>query len=266
MVTGWADAVDRDGSSLLDVPLLVAHGTRLAVRDGVRLVRDSRLPAPVDRYGVPCASPERAVYDAMRLAADDRAAVVVMDMATAAVITSMARVAAFSATQVRRPGAGQVCRGLALASESSRSPRETLMRLTWVLDAGLPSPLVNRAVHDRAGRFVGVADLLDVEAGVAGEYDGALHRDRARHRRDVARHQRFRGVGIETFTVVAGDNTATQVERMHSARRRALWLPEYERGWVLGEPDARELSLDDDQAEFEALHHDRVDLGPDSWE
>ena len=255
MVTGWAalrllgggffDGVGPDGSTLLEVPLLIGHRTRIASRPGVRLVRDTRMPTPIRVYGVACAGPERATYDAMRLAEDDREAVVALDMAAAAGITSIRRVRSFAGTQVRRPGADRVRRALALASEHSRSPQETRFRLVWVLDAGLPPPLVNRAVLDRAGRLVGVADLLDVEAGVTGEYDGAVHRGRARHRRDVARNDRFRGVELETFTVVAGDDVATQVARMHAARSRARWLPAAERAWVVAPLDPREMTLDE---------------------
>ena len=178
----------------LAVPMLIGHHTRMATRPGVRLVRDTRLPAPIRVCGVACASPERATYDAMRLAEDDREAVVVLDMAAAAEITSIRRVASFVDRQVRRPGVDRVRRALPLASEHSRSPQETRLGLVWVIDAGLPPPLVNRAVQDRSGRLVGVADLLDVEAGVAGEYDGAVHRARARHRKDVERLERFRAV------------------------------------------------------------------------
>src|SRR3954447_802486 len=64
---------------------------------------------------------------------------------------------------------------LDLASEDSRSPNETRMRLVWVLDAGLPVPAVNQPVYDLDGRLLGVADLLDVAAGVVGEYDGEDH-------------------------------------------------------------------------------------------
>lgn len=266
VVTGWAalrlfgggffDGQAPDGSTPLDVPVLVPHTTRIAGRPGVRVLRDTRTPRPVDRHEVPCAPPERAVYDEMRLAADDREAVVVMDMAAAAGITSIRRVTRSARDEVRRPGAGRVRRGLLLASESSRSPTETRMRLVWELDAGFPAPLVNRAVLDGAGRLVGVADLLDVEAGVAGEYDGAVHRARARHRKDVARQERFRSVGLETFTVVAGDDVATQVGRMRAARDRALWLQPEQRRWSVVPRDERELTLDEwlDQRDASAGH------------
>ena len=47
------------------------------------------------------------------------------------------------------------------------------MRLVWVLDAGLPAPLVNQHVGDERGRLLGKADIFDPVAGVFGEYDAA---------------------------------------------------------------------------------------------
>lgn len=46
------------------------------------------------------------------------------------------------------------------------------MRLVYVLDAGLPDPLVNHPVLDAAGHFLGTPDLLDPQSGHAVEYDG----------------------------------------------------------------------------------------------
>ena len=61
------------------------------------------------------------------------------------------------------------------------------MRLVWVLDAGWPHPSCNRTVFATSGEILGRPDLLDLTTGVVGEYNGALHRGRARHRSDVAR-------------------------------------------------------------------------------
>jgi hypothetical protein len=108
------------------------------------------------------------------------------------------------------------------------------MMLTWRLDAGFPPPLMNREVLDSAGRRLAVVDLLDAESGAYGEYDGEAHRNRARHRRDVERAEALREVGLEGFTIVAGDSVAVQVARMRAARRRALWLPEGSRPWRVG--------------------------------
>ncbi len=48
-----------------------------------------------------------------------------------------------------------------LASEHSRSPNETRLRLIVELDAGITALHVNCPVHDRDGRLLGIADLLD---------------------------------------------------------------------------------------------------------
>lgn len=107
------------------------------------------------------------------------------------------------------------------------------MRLVWLLDAELPTPRINVDVRDRFGGFVCRPDLLDVESGTMGEYDGEGHRTRAQHRADEARLDRARAVGLERFTVVAGDSVETQVARMRAARERALWLPAPQRAWVV---------------------------------
>ena len=124
-----------------------------------------------------------------------------------------------------------------LADEDSRSPKETEMRLVWMLDAGFPRPFSNRAVLDRRGRLLGVADLLDLEAGVVGEYDGGDHADKRRRRRDARREDAFREVGLEPFKVVTGDldDTDLVVGRMTRARSRALWLTPSECRWTLDE-------------------------------
>ena len=112
------------------------------------------------------------------------------------------------------------------------------MRLCWVIDAGLPEPVCNREVFDLDGNLIGVPDLFDPVAGLVGEYDGADHKDRARHRRDVAREERFRDHGLEYFEVVGGDlrNRGLVVDRMLNARRRAKFLPPESCAWTLTPP------------------------------
>ncbi len=97
------------------------------------------------------------------------------------------------------------------------------MRLIWTLDAGQPAPLCNWPIADLDGRRLGKPDLLSVELGVYGEYDGAEHRSRSRHRSDVAREQGFLNAGLEGFVVVGPDldDTSLVVDRMLAAVRRA---------------------------------------------
>lgn len=63
---------------------------------------------------------------------------------------------------------------LALASGRVRSPWESRLRVLYVVDGGLPTPEVNAPVTDlRTGEIVAEADLLDHDAGLVLEFDGA---------------------------------------------------------------------------------------------
>ncbi|WP_183097998.1 hypothetical protein [Nocardioides pelophilus] len=94
-----------------------------------------------------------------------------------------------------------------------------------------------------------VVDEIWPETGVAGEYDGALHRDRSRHRTDVARSELMRGHGVEPFVIVAGDGPEVQIARMVAARERAA-ARSVPRSWTLEPPawapEPPALSLDDE--------------------
>ncbi len=258
-VTGWAacrlwggnffDGLETDGRTPIPVPLVVGSG-QIRPDEKVRVARD-RLPAEevVRRFGVPCTTRERAVFDAARMAPGLREAVVALDMAAAAEITSPTRVAAYAAGHRGWRGVRQVQRALPLASELSRSPNETRTRLIWVLDAGLPHPLVNRAVFDLTGRLLAIVDLLDVEAGLVGEFDGADHRAASRHSKDVEREDRLRRHGLEYVTVTGPDlaDTARVARRILAARQRARGLDPERRRWTVQPPPWWEVAppLDD---------------------
>lgn len=257
-VTGWAalrlygaaffDGLAPDGRTVLPVPLacprkLIATaesvGSRVSLAGHrIRLVQ-----------GVRCVGVERAVVDEIARVADLREAVVVIDMACAARITSRHRLRSYLQRHAR-VGNGVVDAALDLAVESSLSPQETRMRLVWVLDGGWPEPLCNQVVYTVAGDLLGKPDLLDPYLGVCGEYDGALHRSRARHRWDVGRIDEFRRAGLEPFVIVAGDSREVQLRRMGTARARARSRAHERRGWTLDPPPWRPeppwTSLDDE--------------------
>ncbi|MDN5762950.1 MAG: hypothetical protein L0H41_11605 [Microlunatus sp.] len=94
-------------------------------------------------------------------------------------------------------------------------------------------------------------DLLDVEAGLAIEYDGARwrstraagHRDRDQHREDNVGEERLERAGLEAVRVDKTDLTRYQQklrERLVSARddgshrnrRRDRWTIEEPQGWL----------------------------------
>lgn len=138
---------------------------------------------------------------------------------------------------------------LTYASERSRSPGESRLRLVWQLDAGLPRPLVNQEIFTRDGRLIGVADLLDPVAGLVGEYDGADHLRTSRRSRDTTREEKMRRVGLEYVDAVAPDlhRPADLAGRIRSVRSRAEFEEPSQRRWTLQAPAGwpREPSLDD---------------------
>jgi hypothetical protein len=252
VVTGWAalrlhgaaffDGLGTDGQTEREV-LLLGPGSITPGR-GARL---GRTPIPKDqwgwRFGMAVADPERALADELGVLDDLRDRVPAVDMALAAELTSLRRLRAWS--QAARPRHRErLWAALGLASEGSRSPQETRMRLTWVLDARLPTPLCNQPIYDSAGRLLGVPDLLEPVAGVVGEYDGAEHRSSARHRRDVDREARFRAAGLEYFAAVGSDirDHDRLADRMWATYQRARQHP---RRWTLTSQHSRELTLDE---------------------
>lgn len=237
MLTGWAvlrlaGAAYFEGKDA-EVPVLLAHTSRIRA-PGVLVSRTRRaLPTPVNLYGVPCAPAEVALLHELTREPDDRECVVKVEMALLAGVVHRDRL--WEVVLGARRVHSRVLEAVERGSGEYRSPPEVRMALVWEQDAGHPRALPNRAVLDRAGNRLAVVDLLDPEAGVFGEYDGDAHRSRARHRRDTDRAEKLRDVGLESFTVVAGDPVGIQVARMRAARRRAAWTPESQRAWRVGE-------------------------------
>jgi hypothetical protein len=221
------------------VPLAVRHGdVRSQAGFAVTSERLTRSQFTVVD-GLQISVAVRSVLFEMRYAASARHAAAVLSMAAAADLVSIDEARAF-ATPGLNGWIGIPCarEGIELAEENCWSPPEFDMVLTWRLDAGLPRPLCNHPVFDRAGRLIGTPDLIDVEAGVVGEYDGALHLHGARRTRDLAREDEFRRVGLEHFVVVAGDirHQDRVVQRMVDARSRARHEAESTRDWTVVPP------------------------------
>ena len=114
-------------------------------------------------------------------------------------------------------------RVLGLVVPGAESPMESRLRLIWIR-GGLPRPLVNVPLYDRdTGYVLGRPDLLDDEAGVAVEYDGAHHRGPTRSCRQRARTQARAG----RAALIRFDNQdALRISRtlavMQEARQRGL--------------------------------------------
>ena len=244
-VTGWAalrllgggyfDGLARDGFTRLPVPV-AANGDRVRSGPGLdvrRVVVDEA--DVVIRYGVRCATPERALFDAVRWASsrDDR--VVAIDMAAAAGLTSPRRLKVYVMSRRHVHGRMPVVEATWWADELAESPQEVRLRLIWRRRFSWSPPLVNRTVLDLRGRTLGTPDLVDERLGLAAEYDGAEHRKRGRHRRDVRRLDDFQRAGLEIATFVGADleDEELVVDRLRATAERAGRLP---RRWRLADP------------------------------
>lgn len=255
VVTGWAalrlmggayfDGLAEGGRTRLPVPLAAGRAGTLKSGRGALVSREPLEESEIHRVqGIRCTRPTRALFDEMRRTGDPRAAIVDLDMAAAARLVAIWEMADYAAARTTWRRASVVAAALPWADERSRSPAESRMRLVWVLDAGLPPPLCNRPVFDLRGRHLGTPDLLDVEAGVVGEYDGAVHLRTGRRARDIAREGRFRASGLEYFTIVGSDlhDRELVVQRMLTTRDRALSL-DRPQVWTIEPPDGWEPHL-----------------------
>jgi hypothetical protein len=174
----------------------------------------------------------------MRYAESWRRAVVALDMAAYNDLVSLEEQTEFLSHQNGWTGIPQARKALQFADENSWSPAETLMRLTWVIDAELPPPLCNQPVFDLHGRHLGTPDLLDVETGLMGEYDGPDHLQRAQRARDIQRAGLLHAHDLESVTMVAEDfrDLDGYLRRLRDARRRAQRNSAHPRTWTIEPP------------------------------
>jgi Protein of unknown function (DUF559) len=258
-VTGWAgcrlhgaqffDGIGPDGRTLQPVTLAVDKSGKNRSDGRAQVFYDAIAPGERTlRHGVPTLSAVRCVADAIRHASGLREAVIAADMMAAAQLVALDQIRHYSHTC--RAGK-RIRAALDLASEFSRSPNETRLRLMWVLDAGLRSPLVNCPVRDRAGRLLGIADLLDPESGLVVEFDGADHRSATQQSRDAAKDAALRHVGLEVVRVTGLDllRPALVVNRLEEALARTDSEPASRRGWLAHPPtsDLHDRLVDQEQ-------------------
>ncbi len=175
--------------------------------------------------GVRVTSPLRTAFDLGRLAPSDTEAVVVLDAAAAGLGVDLPGLASYARSHPRWRGTPRLRRGLRLADPRSRSAQESRFRVLWQVDAGLPRPRWNWSVRARDGHLLAVVDLLDVEAGVVGEYDGGDHAPADRRAVDNARHEVLERHGLRVVRLAGGDLTSGRrrtVLRLQGARSDGL--------------------------------------------
>jgi hypothetical protein len=247
-VTGWAalhwlschwfDGLERDGATPRKV-CLATGDIHVREQSGVAICEEKLDPRDlVVVDGLRITTALRSVLFEMRYAPTERLAVVALDMAMFSDAVSTAEVAVYAAAHTSWTGIPQARDAIPHSDENAWSPQEVLMRLTWTFDAGRPRPMCNVPIFDRAGRHLGTPDLLDPEAGIVGEYDGALHLLGHQRARDVRREHAFRSAGLEYVTMLAADNAEPSdfVRRVRGAYDRAKYEPESRREWTIVPP------------------------------
>lgn len=247
-VTGWAGLAwmgarwfdgSGPGSGRRPVPLVTA-GDDIRPQPGIAVSAERLDPRDLlvlDQVRLTTAV--RSAWFEARYAETLPDAVVVIDMACYDDLVSIDELADWSHEHPAWTGAPRFRSALALARENAWSPREVHLRLVGELLADMPRLLCNQPIFDRAtGRLLGTPDLLDVEAGLAIEYDGQDHLKVVQRSRDVRREELFRGHELEVMTVLGPDlrDRADLADRMVAARARSRFQAESARTWTIDPP------------------------------
>ncbi|HEX2809740.1 MAG TPA: hypothetical protein VHN80_26550, partial [Kineosporiaceae bacterium] len=236
---GWAaaylyGAIDLDGTtdSGVQLPVVVCAGRHETCRRGGEQVVIWRSDLADDDViqldGVPITAPKRSGFDISRLSPftgkagrstqDAEEALVLFDALLRTGMVTTQDVAAYGAGHPRRAGMRQSRLVLGNADEATRSCQETRFRRLWMVAAELPRPLVNQPIADLEGRFVAEADLMDPDAGLVGEYDGAHHSGAARRSADHVRAESLDALGLTVVRVTAPDLTQFRARTVHRLR------------------------------------------------
>ena len=234
-LSGWAagyvlgadllDGRDALTGRTQDVRLVLPADASRVVVPSVRCVRtDLDEQDVVLRHGLRLTGPVRTALDLAREATDPVEAVVVLDSLLGARVLHLRQLVRLETSGPLR-GSAQARLASTLARARVRSPWETRLRLFVTRDLRLPEPLVNVPVFDHDGTFLGAPDLLDVEAGLALEFDGSGHRERERHRSDNVREEGFERHGLVVVRADSLDLTQHRPElggRILAGRRDGL--------------------------------------------
>jgi hypothetical protein len=235
-VGGWAalkvhGVHDVDGTSGpgggRQLPVLVQPGPRSRVRPRPGIVVDRSALSATDLTevdGILVASAVRGCFDVMRRDGVEEG-LVAGDAAGRMIGLAPEDVRSYVETHPRLPGVPRARVCAALLDPRAASNPESRLRYVWLVEAGLPPPLVNPAVVDDWGRLLGMPDLLDDAAGFVVEYDGAHHRDLRRHTADNAREERLERAGLIVVRATAIDlwpRRSELVQRLRDGHARGL--------------------------------------------
>lgn len=247
-VTGWASlawsgaewftGMAGDGSTPLDVPVALDGVRGIRSRSGLAYSEDWLFADDVEVVdGLVATIAARSVWHEVCRTRSLIPAVRTIDLAAAADLVDVAAMRDYAARLGARPGIRRLRLALDWSDENVWSPQEVTMRITWRHHCGGPL-LTNCPLFDLRGDHLLTPDLLDEAAGVVGEYDGAIHLEDARRRRDLDREALYRDHGLELVTMMSSSrpDATTFLARLDAAYRRAAQRRGAVRSWTTEQP------------------------------
>ncbi len=247
VVTGWA-ALRWLGARWFNegaerpVPLVLQADEGTSRQPGLVTVSQEFLhPDEVHRIdGLRLTTPVRSTAFEMRYAGTPLRAAQIFAMAAYDDFISCEELARYCEEHLPRcTGVGLVREVLPGLTENAWSPTEVTMGWVWQ-DLRPGARLVyNCPAFTLDGRHLGTPDILDLESGVIGEYQGSLHLAGERRAADVVRDDRLRAAGLEMAIMLAVDlrNPSAFVARLEGAygrarRRTQSWTVEPPSWWT----------------------------------
>jgi hypothetical protein len=192
-------------------------------RDGIRILRSALEDSDVlEVEGMPVTAAARTAFDQARTQTLVEA-VVGLDAMARTNAVQLSAVDEYARQRPRWRGVPLARWAIELADSRARSCGESRLRVLWVVDARLPVPQVNPSILGADGALLGIADLLDPDAGLVGEYDGAGHRELEAHTSDNAREEAFEHAGIvvvRATSIDLGRFRRRTVHRLQAGYRR----------------------------------------------
>ena len=247
VVTGWA-ALRWLGGSWFDgeagrpVPIVVvANEGRTRQPNLVQVSQEFLHPDDVRRTGgLRTTNAVRSVAYEMRKAPHPLRAAQDFAMAAYDDLVSIEELAMFCEHELPRwTGVQKVRDVLPHLTENAWSPTE--VTLGWLWSRARPGARLafNTPVFSLDGRHLGTPDVLDLDVGVRGEYQGSLHLAGDRRAQDVVRDDVLLGAGLEMAIMLASDlrDPRRFLQRLDRAYERVVgraraWTTEPPAWWV----------------------------------
>ncbi len=241
----WVGLDVQDGrtgpGACRDLPIPVCLGPVGRVRRPAGIVLDRSTILDVDRTecrGVGVTTPARSCLDVARRHGPEEG-LVATDAALRAGLVTRAELDDALSRLIRIKAVPAARLVAALADPGAESAPESRLRYVWVVEAGLPAPLVNRVVLDGNGIVLGRADLLDETAAMVGEYDGEEHRQLDRHTADNVREESLEATNLLVTRATSIDlwpQRRRLIQRLTQRHAQGMSRDRSRDTWTLGAP------------------------------